>query len=89
MGRLIDADAYKDYLCRNCVDVGFDFYGARDISRCPCGKVLDIEYRPTAYDVDKVIEDIKTKSMMFVDPWVSYEFQRWATDIVKRGVIDG
>ena len=90
--RLIDADAYKDYICRNCIDVGYNFYGAKDISKCPCGKVLDIEYRPTAYDVDAVIKELEKYGDKFSseneDDWYAAGVVSDCEELVKRGGVD-
>lgn len=54
--RLIDADKYKKQLCENCISklkYGETF--------CPCGRVLDIDYFPTTYDVDKVVDNLIEK----------------------------
>lgn len=88
--RLIDADAYKDYICRNCIDVGYNFYGAKDISKCPCIKVLEIDYRPTAYDVDKVVEEINEESWEYMSDFGDTRVIDFvdAIDIVRRGGVD-
>lgn len=79
--RLVDVEQCP---CNDCVSPLGD---SRGCSIFPCRKFGEW-YENTVYDVDKVVEDIKAKSMMFVDPWVSYEFQRWAIDIVERGGIN-
>lgn len=90
--RLIDADAYKEYICRNCTDVGFDFYGAKDISKCPCWKVLDIDYCPTAYNVEKVVEELEYMKRFYycTDYYrvrIGVDYGK-AIDVVRRGGID-
>lgn len=79
MTRLIDAEQCPCYKCGATCPYNHPLDDCKKFSCWILG---------TVYDVDKVVEDIKAKSMMFVDPWVSYEFQRWAIDIVERGGIN-
>lgn len=51
--RLIDADVLKNEMCENCLDKSK--YGRQF---CPCERALAIDYAPTAYDVDKVVDEL-------------------------------
>ena len=74
MSRLIDADKLLEEL-RECHPLSISY-----------GILSDIEYFPTAYDIDKVIEQFKEFS--FRDPY-GYENDLidivYAIEIVKRG----
>lgn len=51
--------------------------------------VIDrVKEQPTAYDVEKVCEELENRGNYFVDPWVSYMFKKQSKDIVKRGGAD-
>ena len=78
MGRLIDADKLLDELRQ---------YHPLSISS---GILSDIEYFPTAYDVDKVVEQLENVSFVDVDEEYADDSQRMlflhdAIEIVKRG----
>lgn len=78
--RLIDADAITR-------DMIIDYLGTRFAS-C-CDDIVELlDDQPTAYDVDKVVEEIENRGNYFIDPWVSYMFKKQSKDIVKRGGVD-
>lgn len=61
MSRLIDAEAFKEWLSRcNEPLEGRDL--ARQITDVFC---LDIDEQPTAYDIDKVVEQLRERSKEF------------------------
>lgn len=61
MGRLIDADALKEY-CMRASKSDDDF---RRVSLATLASVVDAQ--PTAYDVDKVVEQLKLTSKTALD----------------------
>ena len=78
MSRLIDADKLLDELRE---------YHPLSISY---GILSDIEYFPTAYDIDNVIEQLENVSFVDVDEEYADDGQRMlflhdAIEIVKRG----
>ena len=78
MSRLIDADKLLEELKE---------YHPLSLS---CGILSDIEYFPTAYDIDKVIEQLEKVSFVDVDEEYADDGQRMlflhdAIEIVKRG----
>lgn len=78
MSRLIDADKLLEELRE---------YHPLSISY---GILSDIEYFPTAYDVDKVVEQLENVSFVDVDEEYAGDGQRMlflhdAIEIVKRG----
>lgn len=81
--RLIDADEYKENLCDWCITK----------SHCPCGLILDLDNTPTAFDVDKVVEEIYEQSCFDFDEenpdngYCTIDTDK-AIDIVKRGGVD-
>lgn len=84
MSRLIDVDALIEAL--NNSDVQFD----AEVNRI----ILE---QPTAYDVDKVVENLETEAVCYAtfDCWGKCEHcnnyainRKDAIDIVKRGEID-
>lgn len=79
--RMIDADKCP---CNDCVSPLGD---SRGCSIFPCREFGEW-YKNTAYNVDKVVEELENKSDYFVDPWVSYMFKTKSIDIVKRGGVD-
>lgn len=86
MGRLIDADALKEY-CMNASKSDDDF---RRVSLATLASVIDAQ--PTAYDPDKVVEQLEAYSN-------EEEAERLGTipvveladaiEIVKGGGVDG
>lgn len=79
MGRLIDADKLLEELRE---------YHPLSISS---GILSDIEYFPTAYDIDKVIEQLEEVSFVDIDKEYADDGQRMlflhdAIEIVKGGV---
>lgn len=78
MGRLIDADKLLEEL-RECHPLSISY-----------GILSDIEYSPTAYDIDNVIEQLENVSFVDVDEEYADDGQRMlflhdAIEIVKRG----
>lgn len=78
MSRLIDADKLLEELRQ---------YHPLSLSY---GILRDIEYFPTAYDVDKVVEQLENVSFVDVDEEYAGDGQRMlflhdAIEIVKRG----
>ena len=78
MSRLIDVDKLLEELKQ---------YHPLSISS---GILSDIEYFPTAYDIDRVIEQLKNVSFVDVDEEYADDGQRMlflhdAIEIVKRG----
>ena len=78
MSRLIDADKLLEEL-RECHPLSISY-----------GILSDIEYFPTAYDADKVIEQLENVSFVDVDEEYADDGQRMlflhdAIEIVKRG----
>ena len=78
MSRLIDADKLLEEL-RECHPLSLSY-----------GILSDIEYFPTAYDADKVIEQLENVSFVDVDEEYADDGQRMlflhdAIEIVKRG----
>ena len=78
MGRLIDADKLLEELRE---------YHPLSLSQ---GILSDIEYFPTAYDIDNVIEQLEEVSFVDVDEEYADDGQRMlflhdATEIVKGG----
>ena len=78
MSRLIDADKLLEELRQ---------YHPLSLSY---GILSDIEYFPTAYDVDKVIEQLENVSFVDIDEEYADDGQRMlflhdAIEIVKRG----
>ena len=78
MGRLIDADKLLEEL-RECHPLSISY-----------GILSDIEYFPTAYDVDNVIEQLENVSFVDIDEEYADDGQRMlflhdAIEIVKRG----
>ena len=78
MGRLIDADKLLEELRQ---------YHPLSISY---GILSDIEYFPTAYDIDNVIEQLENVSFVDIDEEYADDGQRMlflhdAIEIVKRG----
>ena len=79
MGRLIDADKLLEEL-RECHPLSISY-----------GILSDIEYFPTAYDADNVIEQLENVSFVDIDEEYAYDGQRMlflhdAIEIVKGGV---
>ena len=79
MGRLIDADKLLEELRE---------YHPLSISY---GMLSDIEYFPTAYDIDKVVKQLENVSFVDVDEEYADDGQRMlflhdAIEIVKGGV---
>lgn len=66
--RLIDADAFKEYIKNGFQDAMNLFKNeegrdvARQITEAFC---RDIDEQPTAYDIDKVVEQLKERSKEF------------------------
>ena len=52
MSRLIDADVYKKQICSSCIEK------TKYRNLCPCGRVIDLDLQPTAYDVDAVLHEL-------------------------------
>ena len=78
MSRLIDADKLLEEL-RECHPPSLSY-----------GILRDIEYFPTAYDIDNVIEQLENVSFVDVDEEYADDGQRMlflhdAIEIVKRG----
>ena len=78
MGRLIDADKLLEEL-RECHPLSISY-----------GILSDIEYFPTAYDIDNVIEQLENVSFVDIDEEYADDGQRMlflhdAIEIVKRG----
>ena len=78
MSRLIDADKLLEELMQ---------YHPLSLSY---GILSDIEYFPTAYDIDKVIEQLENVSFVDIDEEYADDGQRMlflhdAIEIVKRG----
>ena len=79
MSRLIDADKLLEEL-RECHPLSISY-----------GILSDIEYFPTAYDIDNVIEQLENVSFVDVDEEYADDGQRMlflhdAIEIVKGGV---
>ena len=79
MSRLIDADKLLEEF-RECHPLSISY-----------GILSDIEYFPTAYDIDKVIEQLENVSFVDVDEEYADDGQRMlflhdAIEIVKGGV---
>lgn len=79
MSRLIDADAFKEYIENSFQDATNFFKNeegrelARQITDAFC---LDIEEQPTAYDVDKVVEQLEEERKL------SYaDFDRYVEEV--------
>ena len=88
--KLIDADRLSDTfeteMCEGCSSECVDGYGK---CNCPIHYMKELLWQqPTAYDVDKVVEELENKGNYFIDPWVSYMFKKQSKDIVKRGGVD-
>ena len=81
MSRLIDADKLLEEL-RECHPLSISY-----------GILSDIEYFPTAYDADNVIEQLKKVSFVDVDEEYAGDGQRMlflhdAIEIVNKGGIE-
>ena len=66
--RLIDADAFKEYIKNGFQDAMnlFKNEEGRDVARqIPEAFCRDIDEQPTAYDIDKVVEQLKERSKEF------------------------
>ena len=74
MGRLIDADKLDELVYE-------DAYG------CPCVSMDDIDVQPTAYDVDKVVEQLEKVEEHCLDmhDWQGQSAIEKAIEIVKGG----
>ena len=73
--RLIDADKFKEFLTK-LYEEGAPYDGIIEL--------LDKE--PTAYDVDKVVEELEEIKVIGTYP---YDVVKEAIEIVKGGGIDG
>lgn len=66
--RLIDADAFKEYIKNGFQDAMnlFKNEEGRDVARQITDAFCrDIDEQPTAYDIDKVVEQLKERSKEF------------------------
>lgn len=66
--RLIDADAFKEYIENGVRDATnlFKSEECRDVARKITDAICrDIDKQPTAYDIDKVVEQLKERSKEF------------------------
>lgn len=95
--RLIDADALKEY-CMRASKSDDDF---RRVSLATLASVIDAQ--PTAYDVDKVVEQLREQQEKLETDIFARESDNWygqycngihegidkAIEIIKAGGIDG
>ena len=85
--RLIDADEYKDYIIDSLEGYKLltneyrDF--ARDIIR---GFLKDIDAQPTAYDIDKVVEQLKENYSCDVGNLKMISLDKAIEIVKKRGI---
>lgn len=81
--RLIDGNALMDKICKQ-FNIPDDWDG--DIAE-PLQTVIDIiDNEPTAYDTEKVVEEIeKLKNPYDADQWFSDKKIRKAQEIVRKG----
>ena len=78
--RLIDADVFEEFTRKNCTDSLVDLW-------CEL-----IRRQPTAYDVDKVVEQLEELRKECEDPLQDYDpnyFSDKAIEITKGGGVDG
>lgn len=78
--RLIDADVFEEFTRKNCTDSLVDLW-------CEL-----IRRQPTAYDVDKVVEQLEELRKECEDPLQDYDpnyFIDKAIEITKGGGVDG
>lgn len=81
---LIDADALKEY-CMNASKSDDDF---RRVSLATLASVIDAQ--PTAYDVDKVVEQLEELKRRYgIDEFAIKGIICKAIEIVKGGGVDG
>lgn len=87
--RLIDADTFIEYL-------GLDTENSREINLAVAVSLEDFDRQPTAYDVEKIVEQLEEKATAYDDPASSDNgFRkychgiavgyRYAADIAKKG----
>jgi peroxiredoxin family protein len=93
MGRLIDADKFKKYISESYEELKgcFKTEKGRTLA-CQLTKdfMLDIDEQPTAYDADKVVEELKELAIEFefFGTCNDYVELSHAVEIVKRGGMD-
>lgn len=80
MSRLIDADKLENEFEETCT--------------CECGccssRTCPVYNQPTAYDVEKVVAELKELPVYFSEGhWGEYLDKEKVIEIVKRGGIDG
>lgn len=95
MGRLVDADALLEHIKKLECHAENKKYeqGLNDFLQCYLPQIIDNQ--PTAYDVEKVIEDLSSNSR-FIDDINEHNIkciscvigQKTAIDIVKAGGVE-
>lgn len=87
MSRLIDADKFEEFLWNN-----MDFMvpkGTEKLDQYEIKKLIDAQ--PTAYDVEKVVEELEEEKTMAYDKCdggSSYKTYSQAIDIVRKGGVE-
>lgn len=76
--RLIDAEAFKQQIAAVTVMNGYQAESANKMCEI-------IDNQPTAYDVDKVVEQLEVNSMFLQEGIEAYVMLEDAVDIVKSG----
>lgn len=95
--RLIDADELRKRICKGFTQNEPDENPMVDLCECLADFISIIDEQPTAYDVDKVVEQLKNEKEFWSDANAhnkeivkqkarSYAY---AIEIVKGGGIDG
>ena len=79
MGRLIDADAFENFIKEKYKD-GESTDDIKD------QMLFDLSYQPTAYNVEKVVAELEKASVGAFDIQ-TISFRR-AVDIVRKGGVD-
>ena len=83
--RLIDADEYKDYIIDSLEGYKLLTNEYRDFAKeVICGFLKDIDEQPTAYDIEKVVEQLKENYSCDVGNLKMISLDK-AIEIVKGG----
>ncbi len=93
MGRLIDADAFIEDIKTEIVNLALDGLKGTPRDRDELYQIIDrINEQPTAYDVEKVMEELEENQKIVFrfdgrKPIQSIDYED-AIDIVKRGGVE-
>lgn len=93
--RLIDADELRKRICKGFTQNEPDENPMVDLCECLADFISIIDEQPTAYDVDKVVEQLKNEKEFWSDATYNKEIGKQkarsyehAIEIVKGGGID-